>query len=114
MALTAAEDRIDTLTRRIAQLEAEAREASQRIAQLEAEAHEANRRNTEVNAQLRAAQRRRPPAKPIATDTADDKIRTNWAALAVEFARLVKLRGQAAEPLPAPSPTAMLASTIAF
>ena len=100
MALTAAEDRIDTLTRR--------------IAQLEAEAHEANRRNTEVNAQLRAAQRRRPPAKPIATDTADDKIRTNWAALAVEFARLVKLRGQAAEPLPAPSPTAMLASTIAF
>jgi chromosome segregation ATPase len=99
-ALTQAEDRIEALTRRIAQLEAEAQEASRQLAQ--------------TQAQLRAAQRRRPPARRVAADNADDKARINWGELAIEFAKLVKLKAQVAEPRPAPSPTALLASTITF
>jgi chromosome segregation ATPase len=101
-------------TQRVARLEAEASEAGQRIAQLQAETQKANRRNTEINAQLRAAQRQRPVAPPVATETADEKSRVHWAALAVELAKLVKLKGQAGRSLTAPSPTALLANTIAF
>jgi septal ring factor EnvC (AmiA/AmiB activator) len=99
-ALTQAEDKIEALTGRIAQLEAEAREASRQLAQ--------------TQAQLRAEQRRRPATRRVATDAADEKARINWAELASEFAKLVKLKGQVTEPRPASSPTALLASTITF
>jgi chromosome segregation ATPase len=99
-ALTQAEDKIEALTGRIAQLEAEAREASRQLAQ--------------TQAQLRAEQRRRPATRRVATAAADEKARINWAELASEFAKLVKLKGQVTEPRPASSPTALLASTITF
>jgi predicted nucleic acid-binding Zn-ribbon protein len=99
-ALTAAEDTIETLTEQIAQLEAEARQVSRQLAQ--------------TQAQLRAAQQRRPAAKPVAADKPDEKSRINWAELANEIAKLVRLKGQAAEPPRTSSPTALLASTITF
>ena len=95
-ALTEADKKIDTLTGRIAQLEATARKAK--------------RRKTVT----REAQPPRPAASRAPAGNADDKNRIKWAELAIELAKLVKLKGQPSGPLQTPTPTALLASTITF
>jgi chromosome segregation ATPase len=96
-ALVEADKKIDTLTKRFAQLEAAA-------------ARKAGRRK----AATRDAQPRRPAASRAPADNADDKNRIKWAELAIELAKLVKLKGHPPAPLQAASPTALLASTITF
>lgn len=144
--LAQAEDKIETLTKRIAHLEAEGRQTSRQLAQAEAQtaqfeadarqmtgqlaqveakaaqleaevrhaSHQIAQAQAQARAQAREAQRRRPPVKPIAADTPDQTGRAGWAELATELAKLVKVKGQVAEALQAPSPTALLANPFSF
>ncbi len=101
-ALARADQKIETLAKRIAQLEGEARQASRR-------------RAVARNAAARNAQPGPPAASSNPVDTAaDDYNRIKWAELAVELDKLVKLKSQLPEPLPAGPTNALLASTITF
>jgi chromosome segregation ATPase len=111
-ALAQADERIDVLTQRIAQLEAQALEASRR----KTAAPKAAATKTAAKAATKAAKTQPPPpaASRIPADDTADNNRIKWAALAVELAKLVKLEGELPQPLEAGSTDALLASTITF
>jgi chromosome segregation ATPase len=105
-ALAQADEKTEALNKRIAQLEAEARQS---------EARQASRRKAAArSAAVRSARPQSPAVNRAPADEADDKNRIKWAELAVEIAKLVKLKGPIPEPLPAGPTNALLASTITF
>jgi len=94
-ALAAAEQKVEDLNAQIAALEAAARAAEEKF----------ERQARDLQARAEAADR---------ADEASESAGKKWAELALELARLVKLRRRLAEPGRAAATPALLASTITF
>jgi chromosome segregation ATPase len=94
----------------LVQADDEIKTRNARIAQLEAQVREANSRREAVTADIQSPQ----TAIRAAADDANDKTRKKWAELARELAKLAKLKPQLVTPIKASSTPSLLASTITF